>query len=361
MAMAESASIQLIRNINGFGDVADRLIENDFDTGVLRPWLGRDGRSYVTRTINGKPKIITTNAPATLPRDVWIQFDTAVVQALQERLKAFSDIRGAGLTYNLPNGMGHTVLQYQTMGDINDATISMDPARRGEGDRPLTDVANLPLPIIHKDFDFSAREIAVSRQGNLPLDTSTAQLAARKVGEALEKLTVGTVGTYSYGGGTIYGYLNFPNRATKTDMPVPDGTNGPAVVTALLTLRQALINNKHFGPYIMYVNSQWAAVLDNDFSATKGDITLRQRIQSIEGITAIRTLDHLPTTNWHVLLVEMTSETVRAVVGMEVQTVQWESLGGMMKHFKVMCLLVPQLRADTDGNSGVAHGSTATP
>jgi hypothetical protein len=28
----------------------------------------------------------------------------------------------------------------------------------------------------------------------------------------------------------------------------------------------------------------------------------------------------------------------------------------MMRHFKVMCLQVPQLRADTAGNSGVAHG-----
>jgi hypothetical protein len=46
---------------------------------------------------------------------------------------------------------------------------------------------------------------------------------------------------------------------------------------------------------------------------------------------------------------------------MEVQTVQWESLGGMVKHFKVMCMLIPQLRADTSGNSGVGHGSTPTP
>jgi hypothetical protein len=58
------------------------------------------------------------------------------------------------------------------------------------------------------------------------------------------------------------------------------------------------------------------------------------------------------------VLLEMTSETVRAVIGMEVQTVQWESLGGMMKHFKVMAIQVPQFRPDTAGNSGVAHGRT---
>jgi hypothetical protein len=56
--------------------------------------------------------------------------------------------------------------------------------------------------------------------------------------------------------------------------------------------------------------------------------------------------------------VEMSTETLRAVIGMEIQTVQWESLGGMVKHFKVMCIQVPQLRSDTAGNSGIAHGRT---
>jgi uncharacterized linocin/CFP29 family protein len=359
-----AARLDFIQNLSG--DTVDRLIANDFDVGVLRPWRGADGRTYMTKMVkNNKgvfvPKVVVTNAPATLPQDSWKILDTAVVRAATERLRAFADIRAAGLTFNLPNGMAHTVLQYQTLGDIREATISMDPTRRSEGDRPTMDVANLPLPVIHKDFDFSAREILVGRQGNIPIDTTTAEMAARKVAEGVEKLTVGTAGTFSYGGGTIYGYTNFPYRATVTTMPVPDGTNGPAVVTALLSLRQLLINDRHFGPYRMYVNTQWASVLDNDYSAAKGDQTLRQRILAIEGIRSVDTLDHLPTTNWHVLLVEMSTENVRAVIGMEIQTIQWESLGGMRRHFKVICMLIPQLRPDTGGNSGVAHGTTAAP
>lgn len=359
-----TALVQNIRAIDGFGDAADRLAANDWDIGVLRPWRGLDGRNYYTKMVRNQkgelvPKIMTTNAPATLTRDAWIEFDNAVVRAVRERLRAFADIRGAGLVYNLPNGMAHTVLQYQTMTDITGATLSMDPVRRSEGDRPVSDLANLPLPVVHKDFDFSAREIAVSQQGRMPLDTTMAEMAGRAVAVEIEKLTIGQNGTFSYGGGTIYGYTNFPQRATKTDMPVPDGTNGPAVITAILALRQMLINNKHFGPYVLYVNLQWAAVLDNDFSAAKGDQTLRQRILAIDGIQDVRVLDFLPTTAWDCILVEMSAETVRAVIGMEVQTIQWESQGGLMKHFKVMGIQVPQLRPDTNGNSGVAHGRTA--
>jgi hypothetical protein len=287
--MSDNAMISNISSIFGNGDAADRLIANDFDIGVLRPWLGRDGRSYVTRTINGRPKILVSNAPATLTKDAWILFDTAVVRAVYARLRAFADIRAAGNTFNLPNGMAHTVLQWQTVGDITPATISMDPARRSEGDQPSMDIGNLPLPIIHKDFDFSARQIAVSRSGivPMPLDTTTAELAGRKVAEAVEQLTVGAT-TFSFGGSSIYGFTNFPNRALKTDMPVPDGTNGTAVINAILALRQLLINNKHYGPYMFYTNDQWSQVLDNDFKANT-DSTLRQRILSIEGIQDVRT------------------------------------------------------------------------
>ena len=57
------------------------------------------------------------------------------------------------------------------------------------------------------------------------------------------------------------------------------------------------------------------------------------------------------------LLVQMTSDVVRAVKGMQITTVQWESHGGMMLNFKVMCIMVPQIRADHNGNTGLVHGS----
>jgi hypothetical protein len=50
--------------------------------------------------------------------------------------------------------------------------------------------------------------------------------------------------------------------------------------------------------------------------------------------------------------------SVRAVIGMEPQMLQWESMGGLMKHFKVICIHVIQLRPDTAGNSGIADGRT---
>jgi hypothetical protein len=39
---------------------------------------------------------------------------------------------------------------------------------------------------------------------------------------------------------------------------------------------------------------------------------------------------------------------------MEFQTIQWEEAGGLEQIFKVMGILVPRLRADKNGNTGIA-------
>src|SRR5262245_23051848 len=120
-------AVDLMHNVDGGAAAVDRLMAAGFDVGVLRPWRGLDGKSYVTRSIRNHQgqliqKNFVTNAPATLPRQAWIAFDTAVVRALRERLRAFADIRAAGLEYNLPNGMAYTMLQYQTVADFTGAT-----------------------------------------------------------------------------------------------------------------------------------------------------------------------------------------------------------------------------------------------
>jgi len=342
-----------------FGDSADRLIHYGFDFGALRPFVGDDGKSYITirNKRTGKSEVVTTNAPATLSYDSWKVFDDVVLKVLRQRLRAMADIRAAGLEYNLPNGMAHTLLQYQTQSDMTDAMIGMDPVTRSESDAPTTATALFPLPLIWKDFDFTLREIQVSRQGNMPLDTSSAETSSRKVAEAIEKLTTGLI-TFAYAGASIYGMTSLPQRSTSVTMTVPTGTNGVTNVSEILALRQMLITNMHYGPYRLYMSTQWAQFLDNQYSTTYGDRTLRERLLAIDGIQDVTILDYLPNTKYDVVLMEMDTQTVRAVIGLDVMTIQWESLGGMQKHFKIIAMVLPQFRPDSNGNSGVAHGRT---
>jgi uncharacterized linocin/CFP29 family protein len=347
-----------ILNGQSYGSVAAALMAHNFDPSALRPWIGTDGRHYLTANQGGKPVAVPAPvANATLRKDEWQLLDTAVVTAAKERLRVVADLRSAGLEFNIPNGLGKTVLQTETVGDITGARISMDPAVLGEADRPKYDIINLPLPVIHKDFYFSARQIATSRNLGASLDTTMAELAARRVAEEAEKLVLGTANTFTYGGGTIYGFKNFPNRITQTlTAPTAGGWTPATLVREVLAMRQKSINKFHYGPWVLYNSPKWDQYLDDDYSPNKGDNTLRQRLQAINGIQDVRTADFLGDT-WDLFLVQMTSDVVRMVVGMDITTVQWETMGGMQVHFKVMAILVPQLRADANGNTGIVHGS----
>lgn len=352
--------MEFIMNGQASGAVATTLLNNNFDPAALRPWVGKDGRSYIAR-LNAAGKLEampTMNATATLRKDEWKILDNAIVLAAKERLRIVADLRSAGLTFNIPNGMGKTVLETETMSDITPAIVSMDPARESEGDRPQFDLSNLPLPVIHKDFYFNARQVATSRNSGASIDTSTAQAAARRVSEEAEKLVIGTGSSVSYGGGTIYGLTNFPNRITSGVTSPTDGGWTPAtLVREVLAMRQASEDAHHHGPWVLYNSPSWDQFLDDDYSAAKGDNTLRQRLMAINGIQDVRTLDHL--SGEQLILVQQTSDIIREVIGMDITTVQWESHGGMRLNFKVMAILVPQLRADYYGNTGIVHANAA--
>jgi len=352
--------IDFIQNGIGHGDVADRLIACGGDPGALRPWVGKDGRCYATVNVNGTIKnvALTGNATATLRPDDWKKLDEVIIKAAKPRLKAVADLMGGGLTFNIPNGMAFSVLQTEKMGDINEASVSMDGMRENQNDRPEFDTDLLPLPIIHKDFSYSARNLLISRNGGTPLDTASADLAGRRVAEIAEKMLIGNstiADQYKYAGGTIYGYTDFPHRLTKTiTSPTASSWTGSTLVTEILAMMAQARAAYQYGPYALYTGVGWEQYLGEDFKAAS-DKALRSRVLEIDGLTSIRGLDYL--SGYSMILVQMTQDVVREVVGMNITTIQWDTHGGMQKNFKVMAIMVPQIRADFNDNCGIVHAT----
>lgn len=352
-----------ILNGKAFGSVAAQMLRSGWDLQSLRPYVGEDNRGYVTRnhrkndgSIVGVPTLIQ-NDTALLWQREWVQIDQAVIRSARVPMRMVADLRQAGLVYNLPNGMGKTVLESAVMGDITGATVSMDPARKSEGDRPEYDVRHLPLPIIHKDFYFTAREIEVARQSGQPLDTTMIEMAGRKVGEEAEKLLAGTsqYNGFSFGGGVIYGYTTFPNRETVVlTNPNDTGWTPELFIKEMLGMRQVQTDNLRTGPWVLYLSPAWGEFLDDDFKVAS-DRTLRERLMAIDGLRDVRTAYFL--TGFQAILVQLTSDVVREVIGMDVTTLQWPTNGGLTQNFKVMAMLIPQLRADIDLVAGIVHGT----
>lgn len=368
-----------------------------FETGLLRPYIDMDsGQKMVTintgrNTFNKETNkfepifeevpieelmgqgvnIPVANATA-LRKDEWVMLDQVVLRSARQRLRAWADLSAAN-SYGGFNGMSKMVLEHETLSDPGEAQVDMDGLSEGRSDAPKFQLEALPLPITHSDFWFSSRKLAISRNTNTPIDTVLAEAAGRRVAESIEKTLIGVqtglaFGTDSRYGRTsqVYGYTNFPSRQTYTAVTAPNGGGWKPSDTIgnVLAMRDLMYAANMYGPFMLYHSSDWDQYLDGDYYAlaTSGmaspSQTLRQRLNAIEGIQGVRRLDFFSDT-FSLVLVQMTADVCRAVNGMNITTVQWESQGGMRLNFKVMAIQVPQLRADFNGNCGIVHGTTS--
>lgn len=346
---------------NAQGEMAAFLLQQGrLDPGQMRPYIGKDGRSFITVFKGGDPskptsyQAVPVQTNATLRRDEWKQLDEAILPIAESRLNGVQDLINRGLVYSLGNAMGTTVLEYHDVSDAMEADLTMDGITRSQGDRPAYSTVYLPLPIIHVDYEINARVLAASRKLGNPLDTTSAERAARKVAEKLETMLF-TNTTYGFGGGTIYSYINHPDRNTVTLSANWDASSKTAaeILDDVLSMKQSSLNAYHYGPWVLYIPTSYETVLDEDYDTTTPGTTIRERILKIAGIDDVKVVDTLPDDN--VLLVQMTGDVVRLVRGIGIQNVEWKSEGNMVTKFKVMTIQVPQIRSDQGGRSGIVH------
>lgn len=390
-----------VLNGQAHGEIGQGLARIHYDTGFRRPYI--DSKDNMCVTINsgefkfnekteelepvkvqmrvqdavGKgwmPSCFLTNA-TTLRKDEWIMLDRAVLKATRSRLRAWSDLRASN-TFTVP-GMSKTLLEHEVMTDVGQANVDMDGVSKSTSDRPHFILEALPLPITHVDFEYTERNLAVSRNVGMPLDRLSAEMAGRRVGESIEDTLIGVLAGLNYGVSTpynnapkVYGYKTHPDRITKTDLTAPTGVGtSDDTVADVLTMVDLAAAQNFFGPFVLYTTNDWSKYMNGDYlqgTLAQGlaapNKTLRQRIMEIEEIRDVRKLDRWNDTT-ALMLVQMTSEVAQAVNGMEITTLRWDDVAGMQRNFKVMAIQVPRIRSQFVGTSqstlktGIVHAT----
>lgn len=347
-----------IESMHAGSSLAQTLLNNSHNINALRVWGDKDVPGAFINNATNDDCIRVNNTNYTLLKDEWIQIDRAVNDVRRKRRGILDAIETAGSVYNLGTGLGKTKLEYQNVSNIGDADISMDGIVRGNFDRPQHDLTSMPLPLIHKDFQYTSREIAVSRNEGVPLDVATARSAAQRVLEYIEELFAGTK-TYTDLGGSIYGLLNYTGKNTYSlagDWAQIDSSaaSGETIIEDVRGMKQALINDRYHGPYTLFIPTNYETVLDADFKADS-DKTIRQRIMEVNNIEKIVVSDFLTSSN--VVLAQLTSDVIEAVTALDLTTVEWQSQGGFELNFKVLAMIYPRCRQDYEGNCGIVVGS----
>ena len=57
------------------------------------------------------------------------------------------------------------------------------------------------------------------------------------------------------------------------------------------------------------------------------------------------------------LPVQLTPDVIQMIDGIQPTMVQWDSHGGMVTNFKVLSIMLPRTRNDSEQQSGIVHGS----
>lgn len=325
------ANIELITHskagVKG-GLVAQRLLESNFNINALR-----------------------TND--TLRKDEWKLYDKAIVGIAKARLNGVADLMAAGLSFKLPNALGTTRLEWETDTDMTPAQIGMSGIERSQDDRVEFSLTGMPIPLIFKDWTLNIRHLEASRKSGRPLDTMMAEKAGRSVAERVESLLWdGYVGLGS--NNTIYGYRTAVNRNTGSVTATWVTTSGANILADVLAMIGKAQDDHMYGPYVLYVPIAVMTNMGNDFK-TNSDKTILQRILEVPGISAVKATASLSGTN--IILVQLTSDVVQMIDGIQPTMVQWDSHGGMVTNFKVLAIMLPRFRNDSENQSGIVHYS----
>lgn len=296
------------------------------------------------------------HANAALRKEEWLAFDEVVGAPRREELVGFSDLLSRGLQFTLGNPLGNLTLEWEDHGEVSPAQLSMLSGTMSEDDLVDHGLRGLPIPIISKGFSMDERLLMAGRNKGQSIDVSNADAAARQVALKADDLVFN--GDFSYGGYTLSGYTTHPQRNTASFQNSGNGwdhatTTGATVLTDVLLMLQTLYTAKVTGPYVLYIPAAYWSALQEDFKADS-DKTIMTRLLELQNLADIKVSFALTD---EVVLVAMNRSVVDAVIGFMPTLVQWDEQGGAINRFRVMAIMVPRVKRDNDGTSGIVHMS----
>lgn len=322
--------------------------------------------------LSGELSIPALRALSPLQDKAQVLIDRAVVEVGLERLVFAADLLAENLVYSLPDPLSVTQLEWDQESKTGTAQRTMSPSARAENQLVDRKHNRLPIYLTCDDFSLGVRTLKMSERVGTPLDVTMIKQATRRVNESIEDAALFgattidgqtlTVNTY-----TAPGLLTAPNANTLTlsqdwtSTTNTVGTTGPNMINDVLAMITKLQAAKKFGPYNLYIGTNAGNLIEGDFKVNTTD-TIRERLERIQagGRTLnIRVADRMPnaSTGQQIAMCQMTDDVVQIVNGQAPTVIPWTSLDGFTFYWLVMAIMIPRVRSDYDGNSGVCIGS----
>jgi uncharacterized linocin/CFP29 family protein len=323
---------------------------NNNDVALVTP-AGQFVRQFMENGLNVNE--LRTNG--LLRQDEWKAFDDAVVDVARQRLNGVADLQALGLVRDL-GGLGVMVDEWETISDMNEAEVDMAAVTEGEEDSVDFSVTGVPIPIVHKNYRINLRRLLASRRNGSSVDTIQAEVCARKVMDKLEDMLFNgySIKARSY---SFNGYTSFSSRTQVTIDGQWDVASTDNIIADVESLLEAADAIYYFGPFYLYVPTNFWSRLRSEQNSYTGSNYL-QRLKQYAEIAAVKPADVLE--DDEIVMVQMTRDTIDLAVGSDITNIEWQTMGGLVQHMKVMAAMAPRIKADANGSCGVIHGKESS-
>jgi len=295
-----------------------------------------------------------------LRKDEWRRMNDVLTAVARDNTIGIDTLRDRGI--EVPLDLGVTRFEWGDVDQFGDAEVDM-AATTGGGEDTLNYTNNgIPLPIVHKSFKVNLRKLRSSRNRGQPIDTAGVEAATVAVARKLEDILFGG-NSITVEGDSVAGMTDFTDRETVSGNATWDGASADNMIDDVMSTVEALEDARAFpgqSGYDFFIhrgNYQEVRAKNAGTDDKRGVLELlRDRLEQEADLpNSIRFFPSDRLSDGNAVMVKPTERHVQMPTAADIQTVQWESMGGMVQHWKVMGSVMPALRSDQSGNSGVAH------
>lgn len=291
------------------------------------------------------------------------QIDDAVTRIGREGLIVAAD-RIAMFPRPLPNWLATLGLTSHKVSESRKANRGMVPGSLPDGGglqdkTPYTQ----PVYVTWDQFGFNIRELMAAQQAGRPLDTDEVEQSVRNVNFAIEDAVLNGL-LEQFGGNASPGMLGTTNTMTFEAVAgkwTAAAKTGTQILADVLSARAVLAADKFYGPYTLYVNTGYGAVIQKPFdTAGQTGLSIQAYLQQLVfggRNLIVKTADLLGTDQ--ILLVQDTADVCDVIVGQTPTAINPAPEYEFMSKWLVYACIVPRVKSNYSGNWGVCYGTNA--
>jgi len=291
---------------------------------------------------------------ASLPKDVWGEWDKEGIEIQREVLSVFNTLSAAVAT---PMPIGKLVHYFQTISDSGEANVSLDGRSKGRTDQQTYAYAGTPLPITDSPFSYGWRQVEAARTEGMNLDSAGRLNSLYHVGKKLESIALDGDASIVVAGAPLYGLRTHPKRETRTTgNALLTGTGAQWVAEINATVKLLHANNFRV-PATLFVNwDDWYHAGNTEFSTSYGNKTIAQQIREMEGVGEVVPASDVLASQ--IIAVVKNRRSIQVLNGMPMTTrAQFRANPEDDYNFVTMAASSVEIKYDADDNCGLAVSS----